>query len=100
MIKGFFLNCFCNPTYLEIVFLVNRQAVGEDIACNNHVGLISIHGESVHPQKLRQQCVAMAFHNELINKTKQRVRFLKFKFGGNKVFFLRLGHLTTSNKYI
>lgn len=52
-------------TYLQIIFFVDGKAVREDIACNNHVGLISIHGESVNPQKLRQQRVAMALHDEL-----------------------------------
>lgn len=53
------------PSYLEVVFFVDRKAVGEDVACNNHVGLVSIHSEPVHPQKLRQQRVAMALHNKL-----------------------------------
>lgn len=43
----------------------------EDIACNNHVGLISIHGEPVNPQKLRQQCVAMALHDELPKESEE-----------------------------
>lgn len=53
------------PSYLEIIFFVDGKAVREDIACNNHVGLISIDCEPVHPQKLRQQRVAMALHDEL-----------------------------------
>lgn len=56
---------FLCPSYLEIIFFVDRQAVREHIACNNHVCLVSIHGEPIHPQELRQQCVAMALHNEL-----------------------------------
>lgn len=36
-------------SYLEVVFFVDRQAVRKDIARNNHVGLVSVHGEPVHP---------------------------------------------------
>lgn len=54
-----------SSSYLEIIFLVDGESVREDIACNNHVGLVSIHGEPVNPQKLRQQRVAMALHDEL-----------------------------------
>lgn len=53
------------PSYLEIIFLVDRKAVREDIASNNHVSLIPIHCEPVHPQKLRKQRVAMALNNKL-----------------------------------
>lgn len=58
------------PSYLQVVLFVDRQAVGEDVACNDHVGLVSIHGEPVHPQKLRQQRVSMALHNELPTEEK------------------------------
>lgn len=66
-----FFSCSVLPSYLEIIFFVDRKAVREDIACNNHVGLISIHGEPIHPQKLRQQRVAMALHDELRRETKE-----------------------------
>lgn len=48
----------------------------EHIACNNHVGLVSIHGEPVHPQKLGQQCVTMTLHNELSKERKLQSVFI------------------------
>lgn len=64
------------PSYLEIIFFVDRQAVRKHIARNNHVGLVSVHGEPVHPQELRQQCVAMALHDKL---STERDREIKLK---------------------
>lgn len=52
--------------------------MGEDIACDDHVGLISIHGEPVNPQELRQQCVAMALHDELRKEKREENEWLKY----------------------
>lgn len=47
-------------THLQVIFFVNRQPVAENIASDDHVGLISIHCEAIHAQKLREQRVSMA----------------------------------------
>lgn len=54
-----------NATYLEIIFFVDREAVREDIARHDHVGLVAVHSEPVHAQELRQQRVSVALYDEL-----------------------------------
>lgn len=52
-------------SYLEIVFFVDGEAVREDVARHDHVGLVAVHSEPVHPQELREQRVSVALHDEL-----------------------------------
>lgn len=37
----------------------------EDVARHDHVGLVAVHREPVHPQELGQQRVSVALHDEL-----------------------------------
>lgn len=39
--------------------------MAEDVACDNHIGFISVYGDAVHAQKLRQQRGTVTFHNKL-----------------------------------
>lgn len=68
----FCLFVFLNTPYLEIVFLVDGEAVREHVACHDHVGLIAVHGKPVHPQELGQQCVPVALHDELAKRVRKR----------------------------
>lgn len=56
-------------TYLQVIFLIDGQAVAENIACDNHIGFIAIYGDAVHAQELGQQCGTVTFHNILQEKT-------------------------------
>ncbi len=48
--------CRCLPTF-EIIFPVDFQESREDVACDDHVGLLVVHSQAVHGQVLRQQCL-------------------------------------------
>lgn len=52
-------------TYLKVILLIHRQAVAENVTRDDHVGLVSVDGEAVHPQELRQKGGTMTFHNKL-----------------------------------
>lgn len=39
--------------------------MAEDVACDNHIGFISIYGNAVHAKKLWQQGGTVTFHNKL-----------------------------------
>lgn len=40
----------------------------EDVARHDHVGLVAVHSEPVHPEELRQQRVSVALHDELAER--------------------------------
>lgn len=56
-----------NTSYLQIIFPVDDESVAEHVSHDDQVRVLALHRNTVHAQKLREECTAMTLHNMLQN---------------------------------